>query len=60
MWLFHYPLKKMNKEEMIAELSKCENFAQEKLCIQKIIEQRGHKFVLLPKFHCELNPIERC
>ena len=28
--------------------------------IQKLIEERGHMRMLLPKFHCELNPIERC
>ncbi|TFK57758.1 hypothetical protein BDN72DRAFT_782883 [Pluteus cervinus] len=30
----------------------------EKPLLQIVIEQAGHKCVFLPKFHCELNPIE--
>ena len=45
---------------MIDVLSKCEDFLAEKPSLQKLIEQHGHHFLLLPKFHCELNPIERC
>jgi len=52
--------REMKKEDMIEALSKCEDFANEKPIIQKIIEEHGHIFLLLPKFHCELNPIERC
>ena len=28
--------------------------------LQQEIEQCGHMCLYLPKFHCELNPIERC
>ena len=34
------------------------DFAQEKPYLQKRIEERGHKCMFLPKFHCELNAIE--
>jgi hypothetical protein len=37
----------------------CEkDFRSEKPLLQVIIERRGHKCLFLPKFHCELNPIE--
>jgi hypothetical protein len=35
-----------------------EDFATEKLMIQHYIESCGHVCMFLPKFHCELNPIE--
>ncbi|KIJ28802.1 hypothetical protein M422DRAFT_269851 [Sphaerobolus stellatus SS14] len=34
------------------------DFQDEKPLLQEIIEQAGHKCYFLPKFHCELNPIE--
>lgn len=37
----------------------CEkDFLSEKPLLQVIIERQGHKCLFLPKFHCELNPIE--
>ena len=39
-------------------LSLQEDFLQEKPLIQLVIEKAGHKCLFLPKFHCELNPIE--
>lgn len=39
-------------------LSLQSDFQNEKPLLQLIIEQAGHKCVFLPKFHCELNPIE--
>ncbi|CAK5269391.1 unnamed protein product, partial [Mycena citricolor] len=34
------------------------DFLAEKPLFQVIIEKEGHKCFFLPKFHCELNPIE--
>jgi hypothetical protein len=34
------------------------DFVAEKPLLQVIIEKAGHKCLFLPKFHCELNPIE--
>lgn len=34
------------------------DFAGEKPLLQMLIEKMGHKCLFLPKFHCELNPIE--
>ncbi|EKM78048.1 hypothetical protein AGABI1DRAFT_42629, partial [Agaricus bisporus var. burnettii JB137-S8] len=39
-------------------LSLQEDFQNEKPLLQLIIEQAGHKCLFLPKYHCELNPIE--
>ncbi len=35
-----------------------EDFRSEKPLIQSIIENAGHVCLFLPRFHCELNPIE--
>ncbi|KAF8599613.1 hypothetical protein BDV93DRAFT_449148 [Ceratobasidium sp. AG-I] len=34
------------------------DFQAEKPMLQLVVEAAGHKCILLPKFHCELNPIE--
>lgn len=39
-------------------LSMQPDFASEKPLLQLLIEKAGHKCLFLPKFHCELNPIE--
>jgi len=39
-------------------LSLQEDFRTEKPLIQSLIEDAGHVCLFLPKFHCELNPIE--
>ena len=36
-----------------------EDFANEKTVVEKVVEERGHICIFIPKFHCELNPIER-
>lgn len=37
-----------------------ENFKNEKTKIEHYLNDRRHCCLLLPKFHCEINPIERC
>lgn len=39
-------------------LSLEKDFREEKPLLQLVIEKAGHKCLFLPKFHCELNPIE--
>lgn len=39
-------------------LSLQSDFANEKPLLQTVIEESGHICLFLPKFHCELNPIE--
>lgn len=43
---------------MYRVLSLQDDFANEKPMIQHYVEGRGHVCLFLPKFHCELNPIE--
>jgi hypothetical protein len=43
---------------MYRVLSLQEDFVNEKPMLQHYIESRGHICMFLPKFHCELNPIE--
>lgn len=43
---------------MTRVLSLQPDFLAEKPLLQLLIEQAGHKCIFLPKFHCELNPIE--
>ena len=39
-------------------LSKQDDFINQLLMLETIIKEAGHECVFLPKFHCELNPIE--
>jgi len=39
-------------------LSKQEDFIDQVSMLETVIEEAGHKCIFLPKFHCELNPIE--
>ena len=50
----------MKLEEMRAELASHINFREEKTKIEHFLNKMGHICIFLPKFHCELNPIERC
>ena len=51
--------KSMTVEQMCKELLKHEDFqAAPKSLLEERIEARNHKCMFLPRFHCELNPIE--
>ncbi|KAK0188937.1 hypothetical protein F5146DRAFT_1057280 [Armillaria mellea] len=39
-------------------LSKQEDFTNQISMLETVIKEGGHEFMFLPKFHCELNPIE--
>ena len=45
---------------MRKEIATHPNFANEKNKLEQYINNRGHAFLFIPKYHCELNPIERC
>ena len=40
-------------------LSNHDDFRNEKTILERFLIDRGHKVIMIPKFHCELNPIER-
>lgn len=39
-------------------LSKQDDFVNQTSMLEKVIKDAGHECIFLPKFHCELNPIE--
>jgi len=39
-------------------LSKQDDFANQISVLETVIREAGHECIFLPKFHCELNPIE--
>lgn len=51
--------ERMKANDMRTVLSFHDDFISEKTMVEKIVTEKGHKCVYLPKFHCELNPIER-
>ena len=50
----------MKLEDMRKELASHDDFKNEKTKIEHYLNNCGHCCMLLPKFHCEINPIERC
>ena len=51
---------KMNADMMREVLGNHPDFKNEKSRIERfLVEEKGHIMYMLPKFHCELNPIER-
>lgn len=51
---------RMKLDDMKEELASHSDFREEKMKIEHYLNGRGHACILLPKFHCELNPIEHC
>ena len=49
----------MKLEEMRQEIASHPDFKNEKTKIEHFLNNKGYACVFLPKFHCELNPIER-
>ena len=52
----------MKADDMRTVLSFHEDFQSEKTLVEKLVTNKGLKclyIVYFPKFHCELNPIER-
>ena len=52
--------KSMKLEDMRKEISTHPDFMNEMTKLEHFLRDRGHICIMLPKFHCELNPIERC
>jgi transposase len=55
-----WPLKKTNKPPccLARILANHKDFFEQKSALEELLLARGHKCLFLPKFHCELNPIE--
>ncbi|KIJ99515.1 hypothetical protein K443DRAFT_8330 [Laccaria amethystina LaAM-08-1] len=54
------PPKKKVKRNISSNLrlSKQEDFTNQISVLKTVIREAGHECIFLPKFHCELNPIE--
>ena len=50
---------KMSGDDMRIVLANHDDFKTEKTIVKHLLNQRGHVVLFIPKFHCELNPIER-
>ena len=50
----------MKLDDMREELSRHADFKDEKTLLEHFLHNKGHACLFLPKFHCKLNPIERC
>ena len=48
----------MKQKDMVETLRECDDFKNEKCQLEKLVQNRGHLCVFIPKYHCELNPIE--
>ena len=48
----------MKLEDLRAEIDTHPDFCDEKSLVETFVNGRGHGCIMLPKFHCELNPIE--
>lgn len=52
-------VKGMNAEKMREKLCEFEDFSNQTTLLEELVRSKGHICLYLPKYHCELNPIER-
>ena len=50
----------MNADKMRQELNKFDDFKNKVTILEQHIQNNCHLCMFIPKFHCELNAIERC
>lgn len=53
-------VRKMKVDQMREVLAKHPDFMNEKNKLEYLLHSHGHACLFIPKFHCEINPIERC
>lgn len=49
----------MKATDMRVVLGSHADFKNEKTALEHFVQEKTHRAIYLPKFHCELNPIER-
>ena len=49
----------LKKEDMVKKVQEMRDFKFQKTKVEETILNQGYRVMFLPKFHCELNPIER-
>ena len=52
-------VKGMQKADLIKILEEMQDFKYQKTRVEELILNKGHRVMFVPKFHCEINPIER-
>ena len=52
-------VKGLRKENMIKLLEEMRDFKFQKTKVEEVILNKGHRALFIPKFHCEINPIEK-
>ena len=52
-------VKGMNAEKMRQKFNEFTDFTNQPTILEELVQRRGHICLYLPKYHCELNPIER-
>ena len=50
----------MKVDDMRKELASHRDFRDEKNKLEYFLHNCGHACLFIPKYHCEVNPIERC
>jgi transposase len=48
----------MKRDDARRALAACDDFATQPIVLEELTRARGHLLIYLPKFHCELNPME--
>ena len=48
----------LKRDDMVKIVSEMRDFKFQKTRVEELILSKGHRVMFLPKFHCELNPIE--
>lgn len=52
-------VKGLHKEDMIKILQEMRDFKFQKTKVEELILNKDHRVLFIPKFHCEINPIEK-
>ena len=50
----------MKAADIRKALGEMHDFKYEKTKVEHLVRNRGYRAIFIPKFHCELNPIEAC
>lgn len=52
--------RRMKADDLRRVFGEMSDFKYEKTKVEHMVSNRGYRAIFIPKFHCELNPIEAC
>lgn len=52
--------RRMKADDLRRVLGEMSDFKYEKTKVEHMVSNRGYRAIFIPRFHCELNPIEAC